>query len=78
MTTANNPQLDGFKDVMASVISNVFDIYGWPILATLLTVVFLGAILLLSYWTEWDLIDIESMGGIYRFVRRLWRKKTVS
>jgi hypothetical protein len=78
MTTAHNPQLDGFEDVVASVISNVFDTYGWPILATLLTVVFLGAILLFSYWTEWDLIDIEAMDGIYRFVRRLWRKTTVS
>ena len=74
MSTMQNPQLNGLKDVAVSAIVNVFDAYGWPILVTALAVLFLGVLLLVCYWTEFELIEFESMSDIYRFVRSSWRK----
>jgi hypothetical protein len=74
MATINNPQFDGWRDTAVAAIANGFDTYGWPVLASLLAVLFLGVMVVVSLRTDLELIDFESVSGIYRFVRSLRRR----
>jgi hypothetical protein len=59
-----------------SAVMNAFDTYGWIVPATLLTVLFLGVIVLLCWLIEdlpFELPAFESVGGIFKWMRSTWQ-----
>jgi len=66
---------------MATAVFNVYDAYGWVILAVLLSVLLLG-VLALPAWALEDLpVDAEvfqGFGGIFRWTRKWWREERAS
>jgi hypothetical protein len=70
--------LDGLWDAAASVVFNAYNAYGWVLPAALLSLLFLGALVLFCWLLDdlpFDLQVIKGPRWIFRWTRAGWRKR---
>jgi hypothetical protein len=78
MPAEGNGQFESLWDASGTWLFNVVDAYGWVLPATLLTLLFLGAVVLLCWWLEdlpFDLPVLEGPFQIFQTQRKGWRER---
>jgi hypothetical protein len=69
-------QLDGLWDSLSTAVMNAIDAYGWILPAAVLTILFLGFMVLIAWCTEELPFEPEvfnAIGDIPRWTRKWWR-----
>jgi hypothetical protein len=69
-------RIETLWNAAASAVTNVFDLYGWIVPATLLAILFLGVIVLLCWAMDdlpFELPVFESVRGIFKWMRSAWQ-----
>ena len=76
MSADEKSLLEGLWDTFSSAVFNTYDGDGWILPALLLTILFLGILVLIACAMEDLPIDLEifdGVGGIFRWTRRWWK-----
>ena len=74
--SADGSHLESLWDSISSTVLNAWDGFGWIIPAVVLTILLLGAILLVAWWLEDIPFEPEvfnGIDGIFKWTRKSWR-----
>jgi hypothetical protein len=82
VSSDGGPQLERLWDTAASTVFNVYDAYGWIVPALLLSLLFLGLLVLLlsllaplAEGLEIEPEFLQGFGGIFRWTRESWQSQ---